>query len=145
MTQFAPQPNVFRISREAGPDAGLETAARLAGEVAAEFGPRGESPFALAAHDASGGWIGGIKGVIHWRWLYVAQFFVVPDWRGKGVGCALLTEAEVFARAQNCVGLYLDTFSPAAVSFYLARGFVVAGRIENFPPGAARIFLSKSL
>ena len=145
MTQIAREPKSIRIAREPVPGAGAETTARLAEEIAAAFGPRDESPFALSAHDASGGWIGGIKGVIHWRWLYVAQFFVAPDWRGKGVGRALLVEAEVFAREKNCAGLYLDTFSPAAECFYRAQGFVVAGRIENFPPGASRTFLSKPL
>ncbi len=143
MTQIAPEPKFFRIAHQAGLAA--EAAARLAEEVAAEFGRRDENPFAFAARDASGGWIGGINGAIHWRWLYVAQFFVAPDWRGQGVGRALLAEAEVLARAENCVGLYLDTFSPAAERFYRAQGFAVAGRIENFPPGAARTFLSKTL
>jgi GNAT superfamily N-acetyltransferase len=145
MTQIAREPKSFRVARETGPDAGALTAARLADDVTATFGPRDESPFALAAHDASGGWIGGIKGVIHWRWLYVAQFFVAPDWRGKGVGRALLGEAEALAREKNCVGLYLDTFSPAAENFYRAQGFAMAGRIDNLPPGASRTFLSKQL
>ncbi|MGO8737879.1 GNAT family N-acetyltransferase [Rhodoblastus sp.] len=145
MTQIAPEPKFFRIAREAGADAGAQTAARLAEDVAATFGPRDESPFALAAHESSGGWIGGIRGVIHWRWLYVAQLFVAPGWRGQGLGRALLAEAESLAREKNCVGIYLDTFSPNAEGFYRAQGFAVAGRIENFPPGAARTFLSKPL
>ncbi len=145
MTQIAPEPKFFRIAREAGADAGAQTAARLAEDVAATFGPRDESPFALAAHEFSGGWIGGIRGVIHWRWLYVAQLFVAPGWRGQGLGRALLAEAESLAREKNCVGIYLDTFSPNAEGFYRAQGFAVAGRIENFPPGAARTFLSKPL
>ncbi|MCI4678225.1 GNAT family N-acetyltransferase [Rhodoblastus acidophilus] len=145
MTEIAPEPNLFSIEREPGPAAGRETAAHLADEVAAEFGPRDESSFALAARDAAGCRIGGIKGVIHWRWLYVAQFFVASSWRGRGLGRALLRQAEALAREKDCVGLYLDTFSPRAEKFYLAQGFTVAGRIENFPPGAARIFLFKSL
>jgi GNAT superfamily N-acetyltransferase len=145
MTQIAPEPKAFRIAHETGPNAGAETAARLAEEVAASFGARDETYFALAARDASERWIGGIKGVIHWRWLYVAQFFVAPSWRGKGLGRALLAEAEALAREKNCVGLYLDTFSPAAERFYRAQGFVVAGRIENFPPAATRTFLSKPI
>jgi GNAT superfamily N-acetyltransferase len=115
----------------------------LGGEVAAEFGPRDEQTFALLARDSKGLVVGGVNGVIHWRWLYVAQFYVAPGARGAGLGCALLAEAERLARAKHCVGIYLDTFSEAASAFYQRRGFVIAGKIDNFPPGAARAFLSK--
>jgi GNAT superfamily N-acetyltransferase len=145
MAENPPQPKNFCIRREAAPESGQMTREALAAEVATEFGPRDECAFVLAARDAAGGWIGGINGVIHWRWLYVAQFLVAPDWRGQGLGCALLAEAESLARETSCVGIYLDTFSPRALDFYRANGFAVAGRIENFPPGAARTYLSKSL
>lgn len=145
MTEIAPQPNLFCIRREPQAQAGQKARESLAAEVAAEFGPRAEQSFALSASDAAGGWIGGINGLIHWRWLYVAQFFIAPDWRGRGLGRALLVEAEKLAREKDCVGIYLDTFSPRALAFYRANGFAVAGRIENFPPGAARTFLSKPL
>ncbi|PPQ31577.1 hypothetical protein CCR94_08480 [Rhodoblastus sphagnicola] len=115
----------------------------LGAEVAAEFGPRDEEAFALVARDGAGARIGGVNGVIHWRWLYIAQFYVAPRARRAGLGRALLARAESLARAKNCVGIYLDTFSPAARAFYERGGFVIAGRIENFPPGAARVFLSK--
>ena len=116
----------------------------LGAEVAAEFGPRDEHTFALLARDARGLVVGGVNGVIHWRWLYVAQFYVAPQARGAGLGGALLGRAENFARENNCVGIYLDTFSAAACAFYQRRGFEIVGRIENFPPGAARVFLSLS-
>ena len=150
MTYIAPEPQdflspPFRIDRDAAPDSGRPAAEGLAREVAAEFGPRDEKPFALVARDHSGGWIGGINGVIHWRWLYVAQFFVAPDWRERGVGAALLRKAQDLARENRCVGIYLDTFSPRAKGFYEKSGFIVAGRIENFPPGASRSFLFKPL
>jgi GNAT superfamily N-acetyltransferase len=145
MTEIAPQPNLFCIRREAQAEAGQLARESLAAEVAAEFGPRAEQSVVLAASDAAGGWIGGINGLIHWRWLYVAQFFVARAWRGRGLGRALLVEAEKLAREKDCVGLYLDTFSPHALAFYRANGFAVAGRIENFPPGSARTFLSKPL
>jgi GNAT superfamily N-acetyltransferase len=117
----------------------------LGAEVAAEFGPRDEQTFALVARDGAGAPVGGVNGVIHWRWLYIAQFYVAPQARGRGLGCALLSQAEDFAHANNCVGLYLDTFSAKACAFYEHRGFVPAGEIGNFPPGAARVFLSKTL
>jgi GNAT superfamily N-acetyltransferase len=145
MTENSSQPKNFYIHREAAPNAERMTRETLAAEVASEFGPRDESAFVLAARDKAGGWIGGVNGLIHWRWLYVAQFLVASEWRGQGLGCALLAEAESLARESGCVGIYLDTFSPRALDFYRANGFATAGRIENFPPGAARTFLSKPL
>jgi GNAT superfamily N-acetyltransferase len=132
----------FCIARETpGQDSSQLTAKKLGADVAATHGPRAEKPFALAARDADGGWIGGVNGVIHWRWLYIGQFYLEPESRGKGIGRALLAEAEIFARENECVGLYLDTFDAGALEFYRKCGFEVAGRIDNFPPGAARTFL----
>lgn len=122
-----------------------ETARALGIEVAAQFGPRDERTFALVARGEGGAVLGGLNGVIHWRWLYVAQFYVAPSARGRGVGGALLDRAERLARETGCVGIYLDTFSPAARAFYERRGFAKSGRIDNFPPGAARVFLAKTL
>jgi GNAT superfamily N-acetyltransferase len=148
MTEKSPRPKTFStrfaIRCEAPQEAAFAREA-LAAEVAAEFGPRDEAAFALVARDGAGAPVGGVNGVIHWRWLYVAQFYVAPGWRGQGLGAALLAEAEALAREKNCVGIYLDTFSARALKFYKARGFAEAGRIDNFPPGAARSFLFKPL
>ena len=121
------------------------TARALGAEVAAEFGPRDEETFALVARDRAGAPLGGVNGVIHWRWLYIAQFYVAPEARGAGLGRALLSRAEVFALEKGCVGMYLDTFSLFARAFYERNGFVVTGEIVNFPPGATRTFLKRSL
>lgn len=146
MTEKLPASNSFHIGREAvGAGAAKFAAARLAEEVAATYGPRDEQAFALVARNEAGGWIGGINGVIHWRWLYIGQFFLIPEWRGRGLGRALLEEAENLARETASVGIYLDTFDPGATYFYRKCGFTAAGRIENFPPGAARTFLCKRL
>jgi GNAT superfamily N-acetyltransferase len=146
MNENLPSSNIFHIGREAvGSGATKFAAARLAEEVAATYGPRDEEPFALVARNEAGGWIGGINGVIHWRWLYIGQFFLIPEWRGRGLGRALLDEAEHLARESAAVGMYLDTFDPGATYFYRKCGFITAGRIENFPPGAARTFLCKRL
>ncbi len=136
----------FHIAREVpGNEAPKLVSARLGREIAGNHGPRDEKLFALAARDENGGWIGGVNGVIHWRWLYVSQFYLSPEWRGNGLGRALLAEVENFARENACVGLYLDTFEAGPLDFYVKCGFAIAGQIENFPPGAARTFLSKAL
>src|SRR5208282_1581289 len=100
---------------------------------------------AIVARDADGALVAGLNGVSHWRWLYVRHFFVEPGWRGRGLGRRLLARAEQAARARGCVGVYLDTFEEGAAIFYERCGFARCGRIENFPLGAARIFLRKAL
>ncbi|WP_294535117.1 GNAT family N-acetyltransferase [uncultured Rhodoblastus sp.] len=136
----------FHIAREvAGSEASKLVSARLGREIAGSHGPRNEKTFTLAARDQRGEWIGGVNGVIHWRWLYISQFYLAPDWRRNGLGRALLAEVENFARETACVGLYLDTFEAGPLDFYCKCGFAISGRIENFPPGAERTFLSKAL
>lgn len=122
-----------------------EVAAALGAEIAQNFGPRDEAALSIVAREANGALICGLNGVIHWRWLYVRHFYVAPAWRAKGVGRSLMTEAERVARGRECLGVYLDTFDEAAAKFYQRLGFTRHGRIENFPAGAARIFLSKAL
>ena len=116
----------------------------LAAEIAAGFGPRNELPLAIAAH-AGGAVVGGLNGSTHWGWCYIRQLWVQADWRQRGLGRRLLAEAEVQARARQCLGLYVDTFDPGAAAFYERAGYTRFGRIEDFPPGHARTFLCKRL
>jgi ribosomal protein S18 acetylase RimI-like enzyme len=122
-----------------------ELAALLGEEIAARFGPRGEAPLAIVARDPAGGLIGGLNGVTHWRWLYVRHLWVAPAFRGQGIGAQLMRAAERKAVERNCVGLYVDTFDSGLSAFYRRCGFTAAGRIEDFPPGAARLYFSKKI
>jgi GNAT superfamily N-acetyltransferase len=122
-----------------------EIGERLGAEVGARLGPRDEQPLSILVRDGNGALVAGLNGVSHWRWLYVRHLFVAQDRRGRGLGRRLLEAAETAARARGCVGVYLDTFDESAAVFYERCGFVRHGRIENFPVGATRIFLSKAL
>jgi GNAT superfamily N-acetyltransferase len=129
--------------REGGESA--EIAALLAQEVASRHGPRDEKPFSIETRDTEGALLGGMNGVIHWRWLYVRHFWVAPEQRAQGFGRALMAEVEKFARERECVGIYLDTFEEDAARFYERSGFARCGRIGDFPQGAARVFLAKRI
>ncbi len=133
------------VTFDLGANEAPDLAAKLGLEIAARFGERAERPLSIVARDASGASIAGLNGVSHWRWLYVRHFYVDPERRGRGLGRRLLARAEQAARERGCVGVYLDTFEESAAVFYERCGFVRHGRIENFPVGAARIFLSKPL
>jgi GNAT superfamily N-acetyltransferase len=116
----------------------------LGAEVAARFGPRNELPLSIHAYEGDE-LVGGLEGCTHWGWAYIRQLWVETGFRGQGAGRLLLACAEEEARARGCIGLYLDTFDPAAEKFYESCGFERFGRIEDFPPGHTRRFLGKKL
>ncbi|MBU6528654.1 GNAT family N-acetyltransferase [Methylocystis sp. MJC1] len=122
-----------------------EVAANLGAEIAARFGPREEAPFSLALRDAAGALLGGLNGVIHWRWLYIRHLWVAPSWRRRGFAKNLIDSGEREARARGAIGAYIDTFDPAVAGFYERQGYARCGEIADFPPGAKRIYLSKRL
>jgi GNAT superfamily N-acetyltransferase len=132
------------LRRQEGSES-AELARLLAEEIAARHGPRDETLFSICARDGAGALLCGANGVTHWRWLYVRHFWVAPQRRGQGLGRAVMAEVERLARERGCVGLYLDTFEEGAALFYERLGFARCGRVENFPPGAARVFLAKRL
>lgn len=122
-----------------------EIAARLGAEIAARFGPRDETPFSILARSAGGELVGGLNGVVHWRWLYIRHLWVAATSRGQCLGRQLITAAEAQARSDDCVGIYIDTFDPRIADYYERNGFSRVGEIVDFPPGGQRIFLSKPL
>lgn len=122
-----------------------ETAARLGAEIAARFGPRDEAALAITARDATGALIGGLNGVTHWRWLYIRHLWVAADQRRAGLGRSLVEEALRLGVQRDCLGAYVDTFDPLVAYFYEKSGFRRIGAIEDFPPGAGRIFLARRL
>lgn len=102
-------------------------------------------PLVLSVKDASGAVLAGLTGSTNWGWLHVDLLAVQPAWRGTGVGARLLARAEEMARERGCSHAYLDTFSFQARGFYEKQGYAVYGELENFPTGASRYFLSKTL
>jgi GNAT superfamily N-acetyltransferase len=65
--------------------------------------------------------------------------------RGQGFGTRLLDEAEAFAREHGAFASTLETFTMQAPAFYAGRGYVEVGRLDDYPPGQAKLFLSKRL
>jgi len=52
----------------------------------------------------------------------VRHLYVLPDWRGRGIGRTLITQIERHARA-HFDSLVLRTDTPAGVGFYHALGY----------------------
>ena len=75
------------------------------------------------------------------------QLAVDPEWRGKGIGRALIARCENWARDTGHKDLALDTAEPAAhlVKLYASLGFVAVGSVQ-WPGKVYRsVVMSKAL
>lgn len=99
----------------------------------------------VTVRDAEGTVVGGLVGVIYLEWLHVHALWLTEELRGDGYGGALLTAAEDEAVRRGCSNACLETFSFQALPFYQKRGYSVFARLEDFPAGGAKYFLSKPL
>jgi GNAT superfamily N-acetyltransferase len=84
----------------------------------------------LAATEAAV--IGGLFAETQLAWLRISIMAVKPEFRSKGIGSALLAEAERQAVARGCKHAYVDTMSYQAPQFYAARGFHIVGEIPDW-------------
>jgi GNAT superfamily N-acetyltransferase len=102
-------------------------------------------PLWIVGRDGAGSVQAGLRGVTEFDWLFVIWLWVAEPFRRQGVGSRLLSGAEAIARERRCSSCYLDTFSFQAPEFYERHGYEEFGRLEDFPPGHARIWFSKTL
>ena len=89
--------------------------------------------------------IGGLAGETFMGWLTIDMLWVDPAFRGHGHASALLEEAEQEARRRGATDCVLDTFSFQAPGFYRKRGYREFGRLDGFPAGHHRHYMTKSL
>ena len=65
--------------------------------------------------------------------LVIYFFSLLPEFRGKGLGCKILSAAKKVAKAHNCKFLRVDTYAKfTSRKFYLACGFKKCGRVKNY-------------
>lgn len=137
-------PYTLQTTDEPAPQERDMLAAPLLAYNEALLGPPDIHPLAvfIRAQD-SGRVLGGLWGRTSFRWLFVELLFIPDILRGRGLGTQLLAQAEDEAKARECLGVWLDTFSPDACRFYERHGYESFGAITDYPPGNARSFLSK--
>jgi ribosomal protein S18 acetylase RimI-like enzyme len=103
------------------------------------------TPLNLLLRDASGKVCGGVLGESGWDWLHIHILWVAEAERCQGYGRALLARAEAEARERGCRGVHLDTHEFQAPAFYQRHGYEVFGVLDDYPVGARRYFLTKTL
>jgi GNAT superfamily N-acetyltransferase len=113
--------------------------------VAQAGDPRPERFALLVRDEVSNEVIGGLYGRILYRWLFIELLVVPEQCRGEGMGSRLMHMAEDHARKNDCIGIWLDTFSFQTPEFYRKHGFSEFAQLDDFPPGHTRHFFQKRL
>jgi ribosomal protein S18 acetylase RimI-like enzyme len=89
--------------------------------------------------------LGGLTGLVWGGWLHVKFLWVSEPLRGKGHATRMMDAAEAFAVERGAFAVTLETHTYQAPDFYLKRGYTVFGRLDDYPPGHAKLFLRKDL
>ena len=84
-------------------------------------------------------------GQCAYEWLHIEAVVVPEDARGKGLGRALMQQAEAIAASHGCTGTWLGTLAFQARGFYEKLGYSLFGELENFPSGDSYFFMRKEL
>jgi GNAT superfamily N-acetyltransferase len=134
------------LALEAPASADAPGVAEIRAALAAHNGAVGDAtrrPLVLLLRDAAGTPRAGLIGEVAFGWLLIQTFFVEPALRGRGVGSALLAEAEARARAMGAIGAHLNTSTFQAPGFYAKHGYAELGRLQDRPAGHARLWVAK--
>jgi GNAT superfamily N-acetyltransferase len=89
--------------------------------------------------------LGGLVGDTAWNWLYISIFWVDERERSHGLGSQILARAEEIAIQRGCKNANLETHDFQSLGFYLKRGYVIFGTLEDYPEGHTKYYLHKSL
>ena len=89
--------------------------------------------------------IAGLVGDTYWNWLYISLFWVDPGQRVHGLGSRILARAEEIAVQRGCRNAHLETHDFQNLEFYLKRGYLIFGKLEDLPAGHTKFYLRKSL
>src|SRR5262245_22344058 len=89
--------------------------------------------------------VGALYGETYLSWMYISLFWIADEFRGKGFGSKIIQAAEKEARKRGVKNAYVDTFSFQAPGFYKKLGYREFGKLNDFPAGHSRSWLTKAL
>ena len=140
--EAGPAPTVT-VSGEDDPDLRRLLLRELAPLMHPGTAPRAPLWICAAVRDAKSVPRGGLIGLTAGAWLSIDLLWLPADLRGRGLGTALLGEAEQRARAEGCAGAYVGTTSADARRFYERNGYEAKLVLADLYPGVTQITLQK--
>jgi predicted N-acetyltransferase YhbS len=136
-------PTAPKIEKVHGP-ARREIAKGIRAYNAAAVGKFDHRPLTVTIRDR-GKIVGGLTAETFFGWMFVSLLWVSEKHRGKGWGSSLMQTAETEARNRGVRNVYLDSFSFQAPTFYAKLGYREFGRLQEFPAGHDRVWMTKAL
>ena len=70
------------------------------------------------------------KGCIRPDWGYVMEFYVLPEYRRKGLGKRMYLRLQDFFNSKDTAGIYLTSDPVTGKPFWGAMGFIATGEIS---------------
>lgn len=128
-----------------------ESLATLAKQKIAEFNALHwdaslRQPLGLKKLNDTGEIIAVLTGRTFGNWFYLESFWLDKQYRGQGLGKAMLLEAEQIAKQRGCRYVLLDTLNFQAKPFYQRLGYQVTWTQLDYPfDGGAKYFMQKTL
>ena len=105
-----------------------------------------EEDFVFKVIDEEGNTVGGcVLEIDEWKFADLDILWVDEAHRRKGLGSALIRQAEKTAREKGCDLMILGTYDFQARPLYEKHGFTVKGTIRDWPRGHENYILTKRL
>jgi GNAT superfamily N-acetyltransferase len=117
----------------------------VAAAAIAAAGVGDEQEFGIFGRDADGRVVAGISGSVWGGYCELQAMWVEESLRNRGLGRALITNAEAEARHRGCKLIVFVAYDLLARGLYEHLGYETAGVIENCPAGSAARWYRKIL
>ncbi len=106
---------------------------------------RTRKSFAIFLKDNNYKAYAGIIAFCTWNGMHIDSLWVDSALRGMGYGTRLMKIAEEEAIKRGCTIAYTDTFTWQAPGFYEKLGYILYGKLEDFPEGNTLSYFRKHL
>ena len=118
---------------------------RVAAAAVAAAGVGDDQEFGIFVRDDEGRVVAGVSGIVWGGCCDLQAMWVHESFRGRGLGRALMAEAEAEARRRGCALVVFFAYDLLANGLYERLGYETVGIIEGCPAGSAARWYRKDL
>lgn len=87
--------------------------------------------------------VAGLTGHTEFQRLFIDQVWVEDEWRGGGLGTAVMRRAEAEALRLGCLDALVETLSDRTADWFESLGFTCVAHVHDYLPGFTRHILIK--